>query len=186
MAGGRVHAQALILVTLMVLSGGLSTLILQPPTSALDEEETVLFVGEGDQMDLTLSRTPNNNFKLDLPNNEPLVSAEMVFTPKILPTQSGFVWDDANDWNHADAIQNGSSVSNGALTGSSAGVLWDFNTNNQGWTFSNSYTARVIPLLRVQRLDGWFASNLCRLNFRDLTGCQPCRRSQHSFPRLGA
>ena len=143
MAGGRVHAQALILVTLMVLSGGLSTLILQPPTSALDEEETVLFVGEGDQMDLTLSRTPNNNFKLDLPNNEPLVSAEMVFTPKILPTQSGFVWDDANDWNHADAIQNGSSVSNGALTGSSAGVLWDFNTNNQGWTFSNSYTARV-------------------------------------------
>jgi hypothetical protein len=143
MAGGRVHAQAFILVALMVLGGGLSTLFLQPPTTALDEEETVLLVGEGDQMDLTLSRTPNNTFKLDLPNNEPLVSAEMVFTPKILPTQSGFVWDDASDWNHPDAIKNGSSVSNGALTGSSAGVLWDFNTNNQGWTFSNSYTARV-------------------------------------------
>ena len=123
MAGGRVHAQAFILVALMVFGGGLSTLFLQPPNAALDDERPAHYVGEGDQMDLTLSRTPNNNFKLDLPNNEPLVSAEMVFTPKILPTQSGFVWDDASDWNHADAIKNGSSVVNGALTGSSAGVL---------------------------------------------------------------
>ena len=142
MAGGRVHAQALILVVLMVTSGGLSTLFLQPPADVLADEESVRFVGEGDQMDLTLTRTANNNFKLDLPNNEPLVSAEMMFTPKILPTQSGFVWDDASDWNHPDAIKNGSSVSNGALTGSSAGMLWDFNNGNQGWTFSG-YGARV-------------------------------------------
>lgn len=144
MAGRRVHAQALVLVALMVFSGGLSTLVFEASTSVtLNEETRPQLVGEGDQMDLTLTSTPNTNFKLDLPNAEPLVNAELMFTPKILPLQSGFVWDEAADWNHPDAIKNGSSVSNGALTGSSAGVLWDFNTNNQGWTFSNSYTARV-------------------------------------------
>lgn len=143
MAGRRVHAQALVLVALMVLSGGLSTLVFEVSSpNMLKDEDRPQLVGEGDQMDLTLTTTPNTNFKLDLPNAEPLVSAELMFTPKILPLQSGFVWDEAADWNHADAIKNGSSVSNGALTGSSAGVLWDFNTNNQGWTFSG-YGARV-------------------------------------------
>ena len=143
MAGRRVHAQALVLVALMVLSGGLSTLVFEVSSpNMLNDEVRPQLVGEGDQMDLTLTTTPNTNFKLDLPNAEPLVSAELMFTPKVLPLQSGFVWDEAADWNHADAIKNGSSVSNGALTGSSAGVLWDFNTNNQGWTFSG-YGARV-------------------------------------------
>ena len=143
MAGRHGHAQALLLVALMVMSSGLTTLVFNGVTpELLGAVDAPKPVGAGDQMDLTLTRTPNNNFKLDLPNAEPLVNAELMFTPNILPTQSGFVWDDASDWNHADAIKNGSSVSGGALTGSSAGVLWDFNSNNQGWTFSG-YGARI-------------------------------------------
>ncbi len=143
MAGKHVRAQALLLVVLMVLGGSLGTLFASPSAPAvLSETPSPMQVGEGDQMDLTLTPNANMNFKLDLPADEALVSAEMVFTPKVLPLQSGFVWDDAADWNHADAVKNGSTVSNGALTGSSAGVLWDFNTNNQGWTFSG-YGARV-------------------------------------------
>ncbi len=143
MAGGRVHAKALVLVVLMVFGGSFGTLFMVPSSPAsLEQAAPVMSVGEGDQMDLTLSPSPNTVFKLDLPADEALVSAEILFTPKVLPLQSGFVWDDAADWNHADAVKNGSTVSNGALTGSSAGVLWDFNTNNQGWTFSG-YGARV-------------------------------------------
>ena len=143
MAGRRVHAQALVLVVLMVLSGGLSSLLIQPsPAVLLNEEFGPKHVRQGDEMNITVSTTPNSGFKLELQEDEPLVSAELEYTPRILPTQSGFVWDDANDWNHPDALSNGSVVQNGALTGSSAGVLWDFNTNNQGWTFSG-YGARV-------------------------------------------
>lgn len=144
MAGSTNRVQALILVGLFVLSTWMVALdapVIEAPV--LGEESSPQKVGEGGTADLTLGVSPNANFKLDLPVDQPLVSAELNFKPKILPTQSGFVWDEANDWNHPDAIQNGSSVSNGALTGSSAGVLWDFNTNNQGWTFQNSYTARV-------------------------------------------
>ena len=113
--------------------------------AVLAEETAVLNVGQGDTLNLTLTGAPNTQLKLDLVDGEPLVSAEMTFTPRVLPTQSGFVWDEAADWNHPDAISNGSSVSptNGALTGSSPGILWDFNTNNPGWTFSNSYTGRI-------------------------------------------
>ena len=145
MTGRRVHGIALLLVGLLVASSWISVIDFTGDNrvQSLEQEESPYAVGEGGDMDLTLTTTANNAFKLDLPNNEPLVSAEFNFKPKILPTQSGFVWDEAADWNHPDAINNGSSVVNGALSGTSSGVLWDFNTNNQGWTFSNTYTARV-------------------------------------------
>ena len=144
MAGRRGHAQALGLVVLFVMSSWLHAVgpALQN-TSTLADENVVMKAGQGDQVNLTLTSTPNTMFKLDLPNNEPLVNAELHFSPRVLPTQSGFVWDSESTWNHPDAISNGSSSSGGVLTGSSPGILWDFNTNNQGWTFSNSYTARV-------------------------------------------
>jgi hypothetical protein len=141
MAGGRAHAKALILVGLLLFGGGLSASV-SPAPVVLEVTSTPLGAGEGDSTDLTLTATPNTNLKLDLPNDQPLVSAELNFAPKVLPLHSGFVWDSAADWNHADAIRNGSSVVDGALSGSSAGMLWDFNTNNQGWTFSG-YGAHV-------------------------------------------
>jgi len=144
MAGRRAHAQALGLVVLFVLSSWLHAVgPAVQNSSMLTDENVVMNAGQGDQVNLTLTSTPNTMFTLDLPNNEPLVSAEMKFTPKVLPTQSGFTWNSDSIWSHPDAISNGSSSSGGILTGSSPGILWDFNTNNQGWTFSNSYTARV-------------------------------------------
>ena len=146
MAGRLAHAQAVGLVVLFLLgSWGSVVEPARPVAEVLEHENDVLRVGTGDEMNLTLTTNPTTMFKLDLPDGEPLVSAELNFSPRILPTQSGFVWDGASDWNHPDALSNGSSVSadSGALTGSSPGILWDFNTNNQGWTFSNSYTARV-------------------------------------------
>ena len=146
MAGRRAHAQALGLVVLFVMSSWLHAVgpSLQN-TSALTNENVVMNAGQGDEVNLTLTPTPNTMFKLDLPNNEPLVSAELQLTPKVLPTQSGFTWDSASIWSHPDAVSNGSSVSasTGALTGSSPGILWDFNTGNQGWSFSNTNAGRI-------------------------------------------
>ncbi|MGB0313827.1 MAG: hypothetical protein ACPGDD_08065, partial [Poseidonia sp.] len=144
MAGRRGHAQAVGLVVLFVLSTWLHAVgpaLQHSPT--LVNENVVKSAGAGDEVNLTLTSTPNTMFTLDLPDNEPLVTAEMQFTPRVLPTQSGFTWNSDSIWSHPDAISNGSSSSGGILTGSSPGILWDFNTNNQGWTFSNSYTARV-------------------------------------------
>ena len=144
MAGRRSHAQAVGLVVLFVLSSWLNAVA--PATTApgvLADESVVRNAGAGEQVNLTLTTTPNSALTLDLPYGEPLTGAEMNFTPKVLPTQSGFSWESDSMWNHPDAISNGSSASNGILTGSSPGILWDFNTNNQGWTFQNSYTARV-------------------------------------------
>ena len=146
MAGRRLRASAFGLVVLLVASTWLGALTAYDGDSiALGEQSEPSLVGVGDTVDLTLTTLPNSNFDLDLPADEPLVSAELNFTPKVLPSQSGFVWDSASDWNHPDALTNGSSVSSttGGLTGSSPGILWDFNTNSQGWTFSNSYTGRV-------------------------------------------
>lgn len=145
MADRSTSGQALILVTLLLFSSWASTLDWSPQRGdgvTLDEVNPS-HVGAGESTDLTLSSMMNSNLKLDLPADEPLTGAELNFKPKILPTQSGFVWDDATDWTHPDAMVNGTSVSDGRLTASSSGSLWDFNANNQGWTFSNSFAARV-------------------------------------------
>ena len=145
MADRSTSGQALILVTLLLFSSWASTLDWSPQQGddvTLDEVNPS-HVGAGESTDLTLSSMMNSNLKLDLPADEPLTGAELNFKPKILPTQSGFVWDDATDWTHPDAMVNGTSVSDDRLTASSSGSLWDFNANNQGWTFSNSFAARV-------------------------------------------
>ena len=101
MAGRRAHAQALGLVVLFVMSSWLS--LVAPAGSdiaVLAEENVVLEAGQGDEMNLTLTTSPNTMFKLDLPDGEPLVNAELNFTPRILPTQSGFVWESETHWNH--------------------------------------------------------------------------------------
>ena len=94
MAGRHGHAQAVCLVVLFVMSSWLSLVApAGPEGGVLSDENVVLQAGQGDEMNLTLSTSPNTMFKLDLPSGEPLVSAELNFTPRILPTQSGFVWD---------------------------------------------------------------------------------------------
>lgn len=145
MADRSTRGQALVLVTLLLFSTWASTLDWshEPSDEVAFDEVNPSHVGAGSSTDLTVSSTMNSNLKLDLPADEPVTSAELNFKPKTLPTQSGFVWDDSTDWEHSDALVNGTSVSNGHLTASSAGNLWDFNANNNGWTFSNSLAARV-------------------------------------------
>jgi len=146
MADGLQQRQALLLVGLLLGSSMLVMLDFSSQNQEITEElysPSAQFAGAGDGMDLTLSTSPNYNLELDLMDKQPLINAELHLAPKILPTQSGFVWDEQADWTHSDALMNGSVVSNDALTGTSAGVLWDFNNNNQGWTFLNSYAGRV-------------------------------------------
>ena len=140
MADRSTRGQALILVTLLLFSTWAYTLDwnLEQSDDVVFEEVTPSQVGAGSTTDLTVSSTMNSNLMLDLIADEPVTSVELNFKPKTLPTQSGFVWEDSTDWEHADAVVNGTSVSNGRLTASSAGNLWDFNTNNNGWTFSNN------------------------------------------------
>lgn len=146
MADRLVRGRALILVTLLMFSSWASMLDWsqedQDRSTALEDVQPS-YVGAGDSTDLTLSSSPNTLLKLDLPADEPLTSAELNFKPKILPAQSGFLWNSNSDWTHSDAIINGTVVSSNGLTGTSAGNLWDFNSNNGGWTFSNSYSGRV-------------------------------------------
>ena len=59
--------------------------------AVLARKRVVLNAGQGDTLNLTLTGAPNTQLKLDLVDGEPLVSAEMTFTPKVLPTQSGFI-----------------------------------------------------------------------------------------------
>ena len=96
MAGRLAHAQAVGLVVLFLLgSWGSVVEPTRPVAEVLESENDVLRAGPGDEMNLTLTTNPNTMFKLDLPDGEPLVSAELNFSPRILPTQSGFVWDGA-------------------------------------------------------------------------------------------
>jgi len=99
MADRSTSGQALILVTLLLFSSWASTLDWSPQQGddvTLDEVNPS-HVGAGESTDLTLSSMMNSNLKLDLPADEPLTGAELNFKPKILPTQSGFVWDDGTD-----------------------------------------------------------------------------------------
>ena len=143
MSGERSPRLALWLVLLMVSSTWMASLSHPVQSPLLGDDHGVQRASQGDITNLTLSGTPNTQMTLDLPAEQPVYDAELRFTPKVLPSQSGFSWNSAADWTHSDAIMNGTTVSNDALTGTSEGNLWDFNTNNQGWTFSNSFSGRV-------------------------------------------
>ena len=93
MAGRRLRASAFGLVVLLVASTWLGALTAYDGDSiALGEQSEPSLVGVGDTVDLTLTTLPNSNFDLDLPADEPLVSAELNFTPKVLPSQQLTPW----------------------------------------------------------------------------------------------
>jgi hypothetical protein len=143
MTGVRHRSLALGLVMLMLTTPlvGLMTNGPSPPSSLVDHRP--MLAGVGDEVNLTLSTVPNSQFSLDLPTDEPVYRAELSLAPRVLPTHSGFVWDEASDWEHNDAMRNGTLASGGALTGTAEGQLWDFNNGAQGWTFSNSFSGRI-------------------------------------------
>ena len=155
MSGERSPSLALWLVLLMVSSTWMAGISHSPSAATLQAASEPSHVGQGDITNLTLSSSPNTQLQLDLPADQPVYDAELRLTPKVLPAHSGFLWDAAADWTHSDAIVNGTTVTNGGLTGTSEGQLWDFNTGNQGWTYSNSFSGRVTtPVCGVNGTSG--------------------------------
>ena len=155
MSGERSPSLALWLVLLMVSSTWMAGISHSPSAATLQAASEPSHVGQGDITNLTLSSSPNTQLQLDLPADQPVYDAELRLTPKVLPAHSGFLWDAAADWTHSDAIINGTTVTNGGLTGTSEGQLWDFNTGNQGWTYSNSFSGRVTtPVCGVNGTSG--------------------------------
>ena len=80
----------------------------------------------------------NTDFTIDVPSDAPITDMQMSLTPSVAQNHYGFVWKSANDWSNSDATNNGTVVEQEALTGSTAGTLWDFNSGLQGWTVSSS------------------------------------------------
>ena len=149
MSGSSSRRKAMMLALLMLFSGSLQTMLTQNPSpssaSALFDEHTVLYAGTGDDMILQLegSGSYSNSLTLEVPSNAPVTDVHLSMKPSVDVTQQGFVWEDNSVWLHSSATNNGTFGQNNVLTGNGAGTLWDFNTNAAGWTFSNSYSARV-------------------------------------------
>ena len=142
MADGLRAKNALLLISLFLLSSQ-AALFEHATTTFLDNEQTVARSSADQTASLTLNPTmPNTNFKLVLPEGEPLTSASLEIEPYATAMHSGFVWEDSSIWSHSDATNGGVSIQGNTMTGTSAGTLWDFNNGNQGWTFSG-YGARV-------------------------------------------
>ena len=86
----------------------------------------------------------NTGFTVDVPSMEPITDLQLDIAPAVMQKQYGFTWDSDQIWSNNDATKNGAVVtSNGSLTGTAAGTIWDFNNGAQGWTFSNSYSGIV-------------------------------------------
>ena len=149
MSGSSSRRKAMLLALLMLFSGSLQTMLTQntspSSSSVLFDDETPLFAGAGDDAIIQLSGSGlySNSFSVEVPSNAPITDVHLSMKPSVDATHQGFVWDDNTVWSHSSAINNGTFGQNNVLTGNGAGTLWDFNSNAAGWTFSNSYAARV-------------------------------------------
>ena len=150
MTGSSSRRGALILALLMLFGGSLQTMVTNGTSSSstpvfLEDDEAILFAGTGDDAIIQLSGSGSysDSFTVEVPSNAPVTDIHLSMKPSVDATQQGFVWDDGTIWSHSSATNNGTFVQNNVLTGNGAGTLWNFNSNSAGWTFSNSYAARV-------------------------------------------
>ncbi|MEK9696623.1 MAG: hypothetical protein VW270_12745, partial [Candidatus Poseidoniales archaeon] len=142
MADGS-RARNALFITFVFLFSSQAIMLTGTDMSYLKNEPKPRLSAADQLANLTLNpTTPNSNFKLNLPEGEPLTSASIEIEPYATAMHSGFVWDDTSIWSHSDATNGGVSIQGNSMTGTSAGNLWDFNNGNQGWTFSG-YGARV-------------------------------------------
>ena len=173
MTGSSSRRGALLLSLLMLFGGPLQTMLTDGTSSYqnpvfLEEEETILFAGAGDEAIIQLpgSGLYSDSFTIEVPSNAPVTDLHLTMKPSVDANHQGFVWDNNGIWSHSSASNNGTFGQNNVLTGNGAGTLWDFNTNAAGWTFSNTYASRVSsPTCGL-----WFNSDLCRFNLCDFTG----------------
>ena len=140
---GRSRAWSALFITFVFLFSSQAIMLTDTEMSYLKNEPRPRLSAADQSANLTLNPTsPNSNFKINLPEGEPLTSASIEIEPYATAMHSGFIWDDNSIWSHSDATNGGVSIQGNLMTGTSAGNLWDFNNGNQGWTFSG-YGARV-------------------------------------------
>ena len=148
MAGASGLKTALFLGVLMVLGGPLNTMVMHhddvPEHIELSDHIVAQAIaGENSTFLLPGNDVASTSFTLDVPSDAPITNVHLSMEPSVQPTQTGFTWDSNAVWSASSAVHNGTFGSDDVLTGDGGGTLWDFNTNAGGWTFSNSYSARV-------------------------------------------
>ena len=148
MAGTSGLKTALFLGVLMVLGGPLNTMVMHHDDAPehielFDHVVAQAIAGEHSTFLLPGNDVASTSFTLDVPSDAPITNVHLSMEPSVQPTQTGFTWDSNAIWSASTAVHNGTFGSDDVLTGDGGGTLWDFNTNAGGWTFSNSYSARV-------------------------------------------
>jgi hypothetical protein len=148
MARGGYGHRAFLLVVLLLIGGpvqiGLSaqydgTIAQQ----SLIAEPTIFPASTGSTQTISLDgSTANDAFEVEVLSTEPLVDINMKISPAVQVTQSAIIWDDNSAWTHSDALMDGAKQSGAGLSLKGVDAVWDFNSGNDGWTFSNSYSGR--------------------------------------------
>ena len=148
MARGGYGHRAILLVVLLLIGGpvqiGLSaqydgTIAQQ----SLIAEPTIFSASTGSTQTISLDgSTANDAFEVEVLSTEPLVDINLNISPSVQVTQSAIIWDDDSIWSHTDAQLDGAKQSGAGLSLKGVDAVWDFNSGNSGWTFSNSYSAR--------------------------------------------
>ena len=112
----------------------------------LEEATAPLFVGENTpvSVDIRPGQSSQNPFELTLPSSTgSITNLEMTMQSSPLQNSQTLLWQGASAWDHPDATHSNTYSQSGSLTGSGSSPGYDFNNGAQGWTFSNSYSARV-------------------------------------------
>ena len=143
MSAATTWRSALFLAVLMAIIGPLQMTgnisVNSDDYASLSDIDEIKFSMSGTQnfIELQGNEIVNNDFIVEVPSTSPITDMQLSIEPSVMQTHFGFVWNSDSTWSNPDATKNGTVVERDALTGSTAGTLWDFNNGLQGWTVSN-------------------------------------------------
>ena len=135
-----------LLVLFLFVMGPYTTFAPPAPVVHLDDEQTIVSVGENTPVtvDIRPGQPSITPFELDLPSSDgAITSLDMTIQSETMPNSQSLIWEGDAAWNHVDAVKNNTFSQSGILTGDGSAPGYDFNNGAQGWTFSNSYSGRV-------------------------------------------
>ena len=135
--------KALALVVILLCSTSLS-LISGPPLSSdkLLETPKIANTGIGVVSEVLISSAGVvvNGPSLTVPADESIQSLDLTISAESEIRATGFEW---SDWTQSGMNTNDLALeADGSLILGFSGILWNFDKNNDGWTFSNSYSGR--------------------------------------------
>ena len=157
------HSKCMCFLALFLMLTGPMSTFLESTSGTWDgvelDESDVAFASAGDpasQLSLDGSGIYTDDFTLDVPSSQPVSDVHLSMSPGIEPSSNGLTWSGSSAWGHSDAVSDGVTVdTDGFLTGSRAGTLWDFNNGLQGWTVSSpSYVSRYTNICGVNGTSG--------------------------------